>query len=235
MYKNIIILFFIFFFLGGCASKVKVENVTNKRIGYVPPVGYENTLCHSYTGLTVFHNDFTKHKLTSPFPTLHNQALKRGIEEKSGDAVFTGEIPILNDAIHSEFSNIDHSITFSEEAKRLINSKMEELALEYLIFTRHLKSNKDKKCALFVSSGTRNFNGKMAMMGSSLKLYLLQKKGNQLKFIINRYGGGQSHFEEFEPANLKELSLQDIEKYQELFIFGLAEDIVKLLNGELYR
>ena len=73
------------------------------------------------------------------------------------------------------------------------------------------------------------------MMGSSLKLYLLQKKGNQLKFIINRYGGGQSHFEEFEPADLKELSLQDIEKYQELFIFGLAEDIVKLLNGELYR
>ncbi|AOT07845.1 hypothetical protein S4054249_08320 [Pseudoalteromonas luteoviolacea] len=73
------------------------------------------------------------------------------------------------------------------------------------------------------------------MMGSSFKLYLLQKKGNQLEFIIDRFGGGQSHFEEFEPANLKELNLQGIEKYQDLFIFGMAEDIVKLLNGELYR
>ncbi|KAF7786942.1 hypothetical protein PRUB_a3765 [Pseudoalteromonas rubra] len=235
MDNKYIIFYFIFFFLTGCASKVQVEDVTSKRIGYVPPVGYKNVLCHYYTGFTVFHNDSARHKLTVPLSELHNQALKSGIEQKSGVPIFTGEISVLNDAMHAQFSNIDHSITFSKEAEHLIHSKMEELDLEYLIFSRHLKSNADKSCALFVSSGSQEYNGKMAMMSSSLKLYLLRRTEGELRFVLDRFGGGQSHSEQFEPKNLKELTIQDVEKYQALFVFGLAEDIVKLLNGELYR
>ncbi|WP_066017375.1 hypothetical protein [Endozoicomonas atrinae] len=126
MLKKILIIGIASTLFTGCASQVKIEQISNKRIGYSSPIGYESNLCHGYTGITVFQNTGTKHELSSSISKMYQDALELGIKNTGNTPVYLGELSLINNSEYAKFSEWDHSIALTDNGKRYLNKKIKD-------------------------------------------------------------------------------------------------------------
>ena len=224
--KKMLFVFLVAILSSGCVV-TQYKPITLKKIGVIVPDNKNSKLCHLYTGVTAFNNEFNEYDFTKKFDGIFHESIEIGI--KSQGNILINAINLTKEQVEENFtrSKWDHSLSVTEAGSNLILNNWSNYDVDYVIIPWAMDD------PLLCTGQYKNYvnNSGNASIALRYQLHIISTSdfSDQSRIFVGNYN---NFVIPFNPVNPIKLSSVEIEKLQDSLSKAITADVKNLLGKQ---